>query len=231
MSSGEIGNLDPMTQATPQKRLPRRSLMEILLDPKNIQWLMVFGAVVLVVGLVIWLYTIGIFENKVFVASLMGAATIGVMAAGWVIIAKTRFQTAGRALTLLACLIMPLNLWFYHAQGLHPLTLYERIWVAALVCCALYAASAWVLRDPLFVWVFMGGIAMSSLLLLADVDGPNEFWQITHPAVLLVVLGLIGIHAERASRPPKVKGSPANDSAWHSSGPAMCCSAQDFCCC
>src|SRR5262245_57985429 len=121
-------------------RRAHRPFLEIVLDPKNIQWLLVFGATLLVLGLVIWLYTMGVFENKTVVAALMGTATVGVMAAGWALISRTRFQTAGRALTLLACLVMPLNLWFYHAQGLHPFTLYERLWIAALVCCALYAA-------------------------------------------------------------------------------------------
>src|SRR5262249_11801086 len=155
---------------------------------------------------VLWLYAIGVFENPTVVAALMGAGTVGLMFGGWGVLRKTRYQTAGRALTLLACLIMPLNLWFYHAQGLHPFTLFEQLWVAALVCCALYAASAWVLRDPLFVYTLVGGVTVSALLLLASVDGPAEFWQVTHPAVLLSVLGLVCLHLERAF-PEQEEGS------------------------
>jgi hypothetical protein len=186
-------------QATPEPRpAPRRPLLEIVLDPRNIQWLLLFGAAMLVLGLVIYLYTLGVFEDARMVAVLMGVSTLGLLVSGGATVHWTRYQLAGRALTLLACLIMPLNLWFYHAQGLHPFTLYERLWVAALVCCALYAASAWVLRDPLFAYVLIAGVTMTGLLILADVDGAGEFWQITHPATLLVVLGLIAIHAERA---------------------------------
>src|SRR5262249_34494036 len=157
-----------------------------------------FGAAMLVGGLVLYLYTLGVFENPVVIAGLLGAATLGMLFGGWAMIFGTRYQTAGRALTLLACVVLPLNLWFYHAQGLHPFTLHEQLWVAALVCCALYAASAYVLRDGLFVYVLVGGVTLASVLLLGSVDGPERFWQITHPAILLTVLGLVTLHVERA---------------------------------
>ena len=87
-------------------------------------------------------------------------------------------------ITLLACLVMPLNLWFYHANNL--ITIGGNLWVAALVCCVFYLASALVLRDQLFVYVFTGGIAMTGLLMLADA---GKFWEIASPAALLVVWG------------------------------------------
>jgi hypothetical protein len=177
---------------------PRRPVLEALLDPKNIQRLLAFGGLLLVAGLVIYLYASGIFENPVVVAVLLGAATVGVLATGFALIRLTRYQTAGRALALLACLVMPLNLWFYDSQRLYPLTLYELLWVPALVCCAVYAAAAAVLRDGLFVYVFVGGVTLTSLLLLGNVDGPERFWQVTHPAILLSVLGLLTLHVERA---------------------------------
>ncbi len=61
---------------------------------------------------------------------------------------------------------MPLNLWFYHSHNL--VTLDGKLWVAAVVCCVLYAASALVLRDPLFVYVLTAGVAGTGLLILAD---------------------------------------------------------------
>src|SRR6185369_6541085 len=60
---------------------------------------------------------------------------------------------------------------------------------------ALYAASALVLKDPLFVFVLMGGIAGTGLLILADM---HKFAEIAAPSMMLVVMGLLGIHAERA---------------------------------
>ena len=59
----------------------------------------------------------------------------------------------------------------------------------------LYAASALVLRDRTFVYVLAGGVAMTGLLILADM---HKFFEIASPSTLLVVLGLICLHAERA---------------------------------
>ena len=172
---------------------PRQPLWEIILDPRTIQWLLGLGGVLLVLGLVIWLATLGIFKNPVVVAIALGIGNGAVLGGGWATIRYTRYQTAGRAITLLACLVMPLNLWFYHANGL--VTIDGHLWVAALVCCVLYLASALVLRDHWFVYVFSGGIAMTGLLMLADA---GRFWEIAAPAALLVVLGLLCIHVERA---------------------------------
>jgi hypothetical protein len=171
---------------------PRRSVWEILLDPRTIQWLLCFGGALFVIGLVIWLAAIGFF-NKWTVAVVLGVANAAVLFGGWAIITRTRYQTAGRALTLLACLVMPLNLWFYDAKEI--LQFGEHLWVPALVCCVLYAASALVLRDHLFVPVLLGGIALTGLLILGDM---HKFWEIAPPSALLVILGLIALHLERA---------------------------------
>lgn len=172
---------------------PRRSLLEIVLDPRSIQWLLGLGGALLVIGLVIWLATVGLFDNALFIACVLGAVNAAVLAGGWAVILKTRYQTAGRALTLLACLVMPLNLWFYHAYDL--IALDGHLWVPALVICALYAASALVLRDQLFVYVLMGGVTLTGLLILADM---HKFWEIAAPSGLMMLLALIAIHAERA---------------------------------
>jgi hypothetical protein len=181
----------------PAPAVPRRSLLEILLDPRSIQWLLAFGGALMVLGLVIYLWIAGVFQNAVVVAVILGAATLTLLAGGWATIRFTRYQTAGRALTLLACLVLPLNLWFYDAQGLVTLSDGGHLWLAALVCCALYAASALVLRDPLFVYVLSAGVALTGLLLLAD-RSVEHFWEVASPAALLVALGLIALHAERA---------------------------------
>lgn len=188
----------PAPRQPRQPRQPRRPLLEIVLDPQNIQWLLVFGGGMLVAGLVLYLYTLGVFENATVVAVLLGAATLGLLVGGWAVVLRTRYQTAGRALTLLACLVLPLNLWFYHAQGLHPFLLHEQLWIAALVCCVLYAVSAYILRDSLFVYVLVLGVTGTSVLLLGSVLGPERFWHITDLAILLTVLGLVTLHVERA---------------------------------
>jgi hypothetical protein len=175
-----------------QPESPQRNVWELVLDPRTIQWLLGFGGALLVLGLVIWLAAAG-FLNRWTVAGALGLANAAVLFGGWAVILRTRYQTAGRALTLLACLVMPLNLWYYHYQGI--LTFGDHLWLPALVCCVLYAASALVLRDQLFVHVLLGGVALTGLLILADM---HKFHEIAAPSALLVVLGLVGIHTERA---------------------------------
>ncbi len=175
---------------------PRRPILEILLDPHSIQWLLAIGGAMGVLGLIIYLVALGIFENKVVIAVAMGLGTAAGLFGGWAAILRTRYQLAGRALTLLACLVMPLNLWFYDSQGL--ISVDRHLWIAALVCCVLYAASAWVLKDQLFVYVLVGGVAMTGLLMLAD---NGKFWEVAPPVTLLVILGLACVGIERAFPP------------------------------
>ncbi len=177
---------------------PRRSLIEIILDPHSIQWLLASGGVLLVVGLIIWLWTTDIFKDPLVLAILMGGATLSVLAGGWALVSATRFQMAGRALTLLACLLLPFNLWFWDYKGLVPLLEPGyHLWIGALICCVLYAISARLLKDVVFVYVLVGGVTLTGLLLLAD-KNIDRFFEITGPCTLLVAIGLVCIHAERA---------------------------------
>ena len=171
---------------------PRRNFLEILLDPRSIQWLMSLGGALMVVGLVILLW-INKFFTPPIMAVMMAATNVAVLVGGWATIRKTRYQLVGKGLTLLACLVMPLNLWYSHAHGLA--TVDGHLWVAAVVISGLYAASAWILKDELFVFVFCAGVALTGLLILADM---HKFQEIAGPATLLVMLGLAAIHVERA---------------------------------
>ena len=179
-----------------QQETKRRPIMEILLDPRSIQWLLASGGALLALGLLIWLIAQGIFQDKVFVAVLLGAGSLGLLGGGWALMLGTRYQLAGRALTLLACLVLPLNLWFYDAQGLIPLARGGHLWIPALVCCVLYAVSARLLKDVTFVPVFVLGVTATGLLLLADQE-IAKFWEIAAPATLLVAIGIICLHVER----------------------------------
>lgn len=175
---------------------PQRNLIEILLDPRNIHMLLAFGGALMVVGLVILLWVNELLKPPL-VAFGLGVINAALLGLGWWLLRGSRYHLAGRAVTLLACLVLPLNLWYYHANGL--ITLDGHLWVAAMVISALYAASALVLRDELFVYIFMAGVTLTGLLFLADLPpSPQKFWEIALPSTMLVVLGLLGIHAERA---------------------------------
>jgi hypothetical protein len=181
----------------PQKAVtPRRPFMEVLLDPHTIQWLLASGGGLLVLGLVIWLGSLGWLQNPIVIAAILGVGNAVVLLGGFALTLRTRYQFAGRALTLLACLVMPLNLWFYHTHNL--ITLDGHLWVAALVCCVVYVASALVLRDSLFVYVLVGGVTLTGLLLLAN---QKHLSEILAPVTLLLVLSLICLHCERAFPP------------------------------
>src|SRR5262249_12966268 len=173
------GAPDPALAQPVLEKFPRRAarnVMEIVLDPRSIRWLLGFGGTLTVIGLIILLWVNHYLTPPVIAVSL-GLTNAAVLAGGWATIRYSRYQTAGRALCLLACLVMPLNLWYYHSHGL--VTIDGHLWGAALVISALYAASALRLRDELFAYIFAAGIAMTGLLMLADLPpSPQRFWEI-----------------------------------------------------
>ena len=130
----------------------------------------------------------------------------------------TRFRIAGQALTFLGCVVAPLNLWFYHAQGL--VTLDNHLWLGGLVCCLLYIATVFVLRDPIFIYAVEAGLTLTAALFLSELGFASDVGYLT---AVLMALGLISIHAERAF-PPKAERFTRPDSGCPCSGPAMCSS-------
>lgn len=171
-------------------------LMRLLLDPRSLNVLMLAGSGLLALGLVLWLVVIGVFENPLYAAVGLGAGNLGLLGGGVWLAARSRYQTAGRAVAMLACLLLPLNLWFYDAQGLVTLADGGNLWLPALVCCVLYAGVARVLKDSLFVYPAVAGVAMTGLVFLAD-GNVARFWEILAPSTLLVALGMAAVFAER----------------------------------
>lgn len=192
---------EPETESTeentPEKEASRfRSRIEQLLDPKTLHTLMCCGGGVLIIGLIGWLWSIGLFDNPVIVAVCAGIGNLAVIATGAATVLKTRYRIAGRGLALLGCLVLPLNLWFYDAQGIITLNDGGHLWVPALLCCVIYAAVMRILKDHWFVYTFVGGIAMTGLLILAD-HHVDRFWEVLAPSTLLVCIGVACVHAER----------------------------------
>jgi hypothetical protein len=74
----------------------------------------------------------------------------------------------------------------------------NNLWIAALGCCIVYTASALLLRDSLFVFILVGGVTLTGLLILAQM---NRFGEILAPVTFLIVLALICLHLERAFPP------------------------------
>src|SRR5690606_8012166 len=84
-----------------------RRMFEALLDPRSIQWLLILGGALAVLGLIIWLVSLRIFDNPVVTAVALGLGTLAILAAGWWVTLKTKYRTAGLALTFLGCVVAP----------------------------------------------------------------------------------------------------------------------------
>lgn len=170
-----------------------RRMLEAMLDPRAIHWMLLIGGGLSVLGLIIWLVSIGIFDDPRHVAVALGAGSLAILGGGWATVLKTRYRLAGQALTFLGCVVAPLNLWFYHSQGL--ITIDQHLWVGGLVCVALYAATVRFLRDPIFMYAVEAGLTITTLLLMANLHLIDDMG---HLAMFLTALGAISIHAERA---------------------------------
>ena len=186
---------EPKQDSVPKVSVMRR-MFEAMLDPQSIQWMLVVGGVLAVLGLIIWVVSLGIFENRVIVAFALGVGTFLILSVGWFVSLKTRYKTAGHALAFLGCVVMPLNLWYYHAQDL--LRLEDHLWIGGVICCLLYALMVRVLRNPLFMYAVEAGVTLTVLLFLAGLSLPFDSSLI---AIGFMVLGLMSIHAERAFPP------------------------------
>jgi hypothetical protein len=172
------------------------SLLDLMLDPRSIQTLMGVSAGLLMLGLVLWLWSVGVFENPLVAAATLGGANVALLGAGIALVRGTHYTMAGRGCALLASALMPLNLWFYDAQGLIALDQGGHLWIPATLICLIYAATARLTRDPNFAYALVGGVALTGLLILAD-SQVARFYDMIAPPALLAVIGLISLHAER----------------------------------
>ncbi|MBN1590855.1 MAG: hypothetical protein JW888_15185 [Pirellulales bacterium] len=192
----------PTVGSHERKPLSLRPMFEALLDPRSIQWMLILGGGLVVLGLVVWLTSLGLFESKVVMAAALAAGTLVVLGAGWFVVLKTRFRIAGQALTFLGCVLAPLNLWFLHTQGL--VTLENHLWIGGVVCCLLYIVTVYVLRDPLFMYAVEAGITLTVMLFLAELGLVGDS---SYLCLVLMTLGLISLHFERAF---PAEGEPFN---------------------
>ena len=176
--------------------LSLQRMFEALLDPRSIQWMLILGGGLCVLGLIVWLTSLGVFENQLVVAAVLGMGSLAVLGAGWWVSLRTRLRIAGQALTFLGCVVAPLNLWYYAYVGL--VRVEDHLWIGGLICCLLYVATVYVLRDPLFVYAVEAGATLTLALLLAVFGRADDS---SFLAMTLMALGLASIHVERAFAP------------------------------
>lgn len=167
-----------------------------LLDPNAIHWFLTFGGGLAVLGLVIWLTSLGVFKDPLVVAGCLGAGSVAALVSGCGIALRTRFVTAGKALSFLSCVVLPLNLWYYESQGM--MALEGNLWIAAFVICWLYVGTVYLLRDALFLYAVEAGVTLTTLLVMASL---GRLADVTYLSLALVTLGLASVHAERSFPP------------------------------
>ncbi|MEM9585910.1 MAG: hypothetical protein AAGA03_01410, partial [Planctomycetota bacterium] len=156
--------------------------------------MMGLGSVLALAGAVVWLVSLGVFKDPHVAAAGLATGTLGVLGLGWWLTLATRYQTAGKGLAGLACLLAPLNLWFYVAQDL--LQLDEGLWLPAAALCGLYGATVWALRDPKFMLSIPVGLTATVMLLVADV-APGQLQCLVYCSAWITGLGFAWMMGER----------------------------------
>ncbi len=168
------------------------ALIERLLSPESIQRLMLVGGGLLVAGFLIWLKVWTVFKEPLVVATVIAMVITAIIGTGVSLVRFTRYRMAGTGLAFLGALAMPLQLWFYDAQGLITLDQGGHLWIPAALFCVVYAGIARVTRNPLFVHPLVGGIVMTGMLFLADLS-INQFWNIIPQVTFLASVGWISV--------------------------------------
>ncbi|HJU54741.1 MAG TPA: hypothetical protein VJ715_09225, partial [Pyrinomonadaceae bacterium] len=177
----------------PERRRPRRPLLETLADPQTIRLLLYTGAAMLVVGVVIWLRDVLYLklQEPIVQATLLAVGTIAVTVAGWLITLRTRLRFTGRALTLTGSLLVPVNFWFLVRSGLVRDN--GRAWLVCALCTLLYAHTAALLRERLYAYLASISAIATAWTLIYRVE--REAFGLY--ALSLMALSLIFLHVSR----------------------------------
>ncbi|MEM9701973.1 MAG: hypothetical protein AAF907_05975 [Planctomycetota bacterium] len=163
-----------------------------MLHPRTIRALLGTGGGLVIAGGLVWLVSLGVFDDpRVLAASLVGGCC-SLLALGWFLATQTHYRMAGLAAAGLACVALPLNLWLLHAQQLVTIT--GGLWAWAAGCAALQAATVWLLRDRRFLLAVQGGIALTAVLALGQMQRLDEpLWL----AGTLAALGVMSVEGFR----------------------------------
>jgi hypothetical protein len=184
----------PETQPRHEEPLREpRTLLETLSDPHNLRLLLYTGAAMIVVSVVLWLRDVLYLklQEPTVQAGLLALATLAFMASGWYTILRTRQRLTGRALTLIGSLLVPINFWFLVRSGL--IANNGRAWIVCAFCAILYAHTAALLREKLYVYLAsVGSVAtVWALVFRAERDAFGLY------ALTLMLASLIFLHLSR----------------------------------
>jgi hypothetical protein len=188
---------------------PERTLLERLADPRTLRLLLYTGAGMLVVGVVIWLRDLLYLklQEPAVQAGLLALGTAGLMASGWYTILRTRQRWTGRALTVAGSLLVPVNFWFLVRSGL--IENHGRAWVVCVFCTLLYAYTAALLRERLYVYLSSAAMVATFWTIILR-DEPRAFGLY---ALSLMAASLVLLHLSRIFPPTADDSYEAEDEA------------------
>jgi hypothetical protein len=190
-----------------------RTLLETLTDPHNLRLLLYTGAAMIVVSVVLWLRDVLYLklQEPVVQAGLLAIATLAFMVSGWYAILRTRQRLTGRALTLVGSLLVPINFWFLVRSGLIENN--GRAWIVCAFCAILYAHTAALLREKLYVYLAAAGSVATAWALVFRAE--REAFGLY--ALTLMLASLIFLHLSRLFP----LGTEAGQGATDDERPAM----------
>lgn len=167
-----MANARPAT--APQPPQPRKSLPEIVAE--NIRFIFAISAALFVGGIVLY-YRNEIYhglKQPITQAVLLALVTVGCLVTGWTLVRRTEQTVAGRTLTLVGSLLVPVNPWFLVRSHLIPDT--GNAWIAGLAGTALYGWTAYFLRERLFVYIALAtGVITGWTAVFRFIEGGPAF--------------------------------------------------------
>lgn len=175
----------------------RRSAIDVLVDFGTVRLMLYTGALLLAVGVMIWLRdTLRVqLQRPVVQAGLLGTFTLSALVVGATFVrrARNRAETKliGRGFLLLGSLLFPLNPWFWLRTGL----IEDRgnAWLVGLASCAISLAIAFGLGDRIFVFLSYAGALLTAWFLTFKLTGgaaPGAY------ALAICLVSLFYLHAE-----------------------------------
>lgn len=174
-----------------------RPFAEIITD--NISTIFALSGALFVGGVVLY------YRNEIYhglqqpavQAAILALVTLLLLISGWTLVRRTTQSLAGRALTLVGSLLVPTNPWFLVRS--HLIVDTGNTWIVALVCTALYAWTAYFLREKIFVYLSLATGILTGWTIVYKFNGGQS--QAASYVVSLIVLSLIYLISERLFKP------------------------------
>jgi hypothetical protein len=175
---------------------PARSFSELVAE--NIRTIFTICAALFVGGVVLY------YRNEIYFglkqplnqAVLLAIVTLGSLITGWTLVRRTAENLAGRTLTLVGSLLVPVNPWFLVSSHLIPNT--GNAWILGLACAGLYGWTAFFLRERFYVYLSLATAMLSGCAAVYKFTGGASASMY---AVVMMSFSVIYLLVERMFKP------------------------------